>query len=208
VRELLASELTLVDALRAGEESAFVALVGRYGGAMLRVAQLYVRSRAIAEEVVQEAWIAVLNSSARFEGRSSLKTWILRIVANKAKTRAVKEGRSVPFSALGPDEPAVDPDRFRGPEDRYAGHWATFPSSWAGAPEERLLASETLDLVEQAIAELPPAQALVITMRDVEGLDAREVCEALEISEGNQRVLLHRARSKVRGALEEYLDAA
>jgi RNA polymerase sigma-70 factor, ECF subfamily len=158
--------------------------------------------------VVQEAWIAVLNGAGRFEGRSSLKTWIFRIVANKAMTRAAREGRSVPFSALAPDEPSVDPERFRGPEDRYAGHWTAFPASWADVPEERLLASETLSLVEQAIAELPPAQAVVITMRDVEGFDSGEVCDALEISEANQRVLLHRARSKVRRALEEYLDAA
>jgi RNA polymerase sigma-70 factor, ECF subfamily len=182
--------------------------VASYSGAMLRFAQLYVRSRAVAEEVVQEAWIAVLNGAGRFEGRSSLKTWIFRIVANKAKTRAAREGRSVPFSALAPDEPSVDPERFRGPEDRYAGHWTAFPVSWADVPEERLLASETLSLVEQAIAELPPAQAVVITMRDVEGFDSGEVCDALEISEANQRVLLHRARSKVRRALEEYLDAA
>jgi RNA polymerase sigma-70 factor, ECF subfamily len=208
VTGLLADELALIDGLRAGDETVFAALVGRYGGAMLRVAQLYVRSRAIAEEVVQDAWIAVLNGSARFEGRSSLKTWIFRIVANRAKTRALKEGRSVPFSDLGPDEPAVDPERFRGPEDRHPGHWAAFPSSWADVPEQRLLAAETLALVENAISELPPAQAVVITMRDVEGFDAAEVCDALEISESNQRVLLHRARSKVRRALEEYLDAA
>jgi RNA polymerase sigma-70 factor (ECF subfamily) len=208
VSELLTNELALVDALRAGDEATFALLVGRYSGPMLRLAQLYVRSRAVAEEVVQEAWIAVLNGIARFEGRSSLKTWIFRIVANKAKTRAAKEDRSVPFSAFAPDEPSVDPERFRGPEDRYPGHWVTFPSSWAGEPEERLLASETLALVENAIAELPPAQAVVITMRDVEGLGADEVCDTLEISEGNQRVLLHRARSKVRRALEEYLDAA
>jgi RNA polymerase sigma-70 factor, ECF subfamily len=208
VSEVLADEVALVEALRAGDESAFSLLVSRYGGPMLRIAQLYVRSRAVAEEVVQDAWIGVLNGSARFEGRSSLKTWIFRIVANTAKTRAAKEGRSVPFSALGADEPSVDPDRFRGPEDRYPGHWATPPSSWAGAPEERLLASETLALVEHAIGELPPAQAIVITMRDVEGFDADQVCDALEISETNQRVLLHRARSKVRRALEEYLDAA
>jgi RNA polymerase sigma-70 factor (ECF subfamily) len=206
--ELVTNELGLVDALRAGDEATFATLVGRYSGAMLRLAQLYVRSRAVAEEVVQETWIAVLNGIVRFEGRSSLKTWIFRIVANKAKTRAAKEGRSVPFSAFAPDEPSVDPERFRGPEDRYPGHWVTFPSSWAGEPEERLLASETLALVENAIAQLPPAQAVVITMRDVEGFDVGEVCDTLEISEGNQRVLLHRARSKVRRALEEYLDAA
>jgi RNA polymerase sigma-70 factor, ECF subfamily len=208
VSELLTNDLGLVDALRAGDEATFATLVGRYSGAMLRLAQLYVRSRAVAEEVVQETWIAVLNGIVRFEGRSSLKTWIFRIVANKAKTRAAKEGRSVPFSAFAPDEPSVDPERFRGPEDRYPGHWVTFPSSWAGEPEERLLASETLALVENAIAQLPPAQAVVITMRDVEGFDVGEVCDTLEISEGNQRVLLHRARSKVRRALEEYLDAA
>jgi RNA polymerase sigma-70 factor, ECF subfamily len=206
VSQVLADEVALVEALRAGEESAFSLLVSRYGGPMLRIAQLYVRSRAVAEEVVQEAWIGVLNGSARFEGRSSLKTWIFRIVTNKAKTRAAKEGRSVPFSALGTDEPSVDPDRFRGPGDRYPGHWAAALPSWA--PEERLLASETLALVEKTIGELPPAQAIVITMRDVEGFDADEVCDALEISEANQRVLLHRARSKVRRALEEYLDEA
>lgn len=205
---LLTNELALLDGLRAGDEAVFAALVGQYGGAMLRVAQLYVRSRAIAEEVVQDAWIGVLKGSARFEGRSSLKTWIFRIVTNRAKTRALKEGRSVPFSDLGPEERSVEPERFRGPEDRYPGHWTTHPSSWAGVPEERLLASETLALVDNAIAELPPAQAIVITMRDVEGFDAGEVCEALDISESNQRVLLHRARSKVRRALEEYLDAA
>ena len=205
---LLANELALLDGLRAGDEAVFAALVGRYGGSMLRVAQLYVRSRAIAEEVVQDAWIGVLNGSSRFEGRSSLKTWIFRIVTNRAKTRALKEGRSIPFSDLGPDERSVEPERFRGPEDRYPGHWTTHPSSWAGVPEERLLASETLALVENAIAELPSAQAIVITMRDVEGFDAAEVCDALDISESNQRVLLHRARSKVRRALEEYLDAA
>jgi RNA polymerase sigma-70 factor (ECF subfamily) len=208
VKELLASDAALVDGLRAGDEAVFAELVGRYSGAMLRVAQLYVRSRAIAEEVVQDAWIGVLNGIARFEGRSSLKTWIFRIVTNRAKTRAIKEGRSVPFTDLGTDDPSVAPDRFRGPEDRYPGHWAAFPSSWARVPEERLLASETLALVENAIAELPPAQAIVITMRDVEGFDAGEVCDALDITEGNQRVLLHRARSKVRQALEAYLDAA
>lgn len=200
-----AGEQGLVDGLRAGDEAAFVELVGAYGPSMLRVAQLYVRSRAVAEEVVQDAWIAVLNGSGRFEGRSSLKTWIFRILANKAKTRALKEGRSIPFSALEPEGPSVDPDRFRGPEDRYPGHWATPPAS---LPEERLLASETLALVESEIGKLPPAQALVITMRDVEGFESDDVCNALEISETNQRVLLHRARSKVRGALEEYLHAA
>jgi RNA polymerase sigma-70 factor, ECF subfamily len=202
---VIQDQLLLLDGLRAGDEAAFVTLVRSYGPAMLRVAQLYVRSRAVAEEVVQEAWIGVLDGADRFEGRSSLKTWIFRILANKAKTRAVREGRTIPFSALDPGEPAVDPDRFRGPEDRYPGHWATPPMS---LPEERLLESETLALVRSEIDKLPPAQALVVTMRDVEGFDPDEVCNALEISETNQRVLLHRARSKLRNALEDYVNAA
>jgi RNA polymerase sigma-70 factor, ECF subfamily len=202
---VIQDQLVLLDGLRAGDEAAFAALVRSYGPAMLRVAQLYVRSPSVAEEVVQEAWIGVLNGAARFEGRSSLKTWIFRILANKAKTRAAREGRTIPFSALDAGEPAVDPDRFRGPEDRYPGHWAARPTS---LPEERLLESETLALVRSEIEKLPPAQALVVTMRDVEGFDSTEVCNALEISETNQRVLLHRARSKLRSALEEYLNAA
>jgi RNA polymerase sigma-70 factor (ECF subfamily) len=198
-------QLLILDGLRAGDEAAFAALVRTYGPSMLRVAQLYVRSRPVAEDVVQEAWIGVLNGIARFEGRSSLKTWIFRILANKAKTRAVREGRTIPFSALEPSEPSVDPDRFRGPEDRYPGHWAAPPAS---LPEERLLEEETLALVQDEIAKLPPAQALVVTMRDVEGFDSAEVCNALEISETNQRVLLHRARSRLRSALEDYVNAA
>jgi RNA polymerase sigma-70 factor (ECF subfamily) len=202
---VIQDQLPLLDALRAGDEAAFATLVRLHGPAMLRVAQLYVRSRAVAEEVVQEAWIGVLDGVGRFEGRSSLKTWIFRILANKAKTRAVREGRTIPFSALDAGEPAVDPGRFRGPEDRYPGHWASPP---AGLPEERLLEAETLSLVEGEIEKLPPAQALVVTMRDVEGFDSDEVCNALDISETNQRVLLHRARSKLRNALEEYVNAA
>ncbi len=175
---------------------------------MLRVARLFVSSRPVAEEVVQEAWLGVLKGIGRFEGRSSLKTWIFRILANTAKTRGVREARSIPFSALAGDEddgPAVDADRFLGAEDLYPGHWAAPPQSWAGAPEGRLLAGETLELIEREIDKLPPAQAIVITMRDIQGFDAEEVRNALEISETNQRVLLHRARSKVRRALEEYL---
>lgn len=202
---MIQDQLLLLDGLRAGEEAAFATLVRLHGPAMLRVAQLYVRSRAVAEEVVQDAWIGVLDGVGRFEGRSSLKTWIFRILANKAKTRAAREARTIPFSTLDPGEPAVDPDRFRGPEDRYPGHWASPPSS---LPEERLLESETVSLVEREIDKLPPAQALVVTMRDVEGFDSEEVCNALDISETNQRVLLHRARSKLRNALEDYMNAA
>ena len=188
-----------VEALRAGDEATFERLVREYSPAMLRVAQLYVGSRTAAEEVVQDTWIGVLNGIGRFEGRSSLKTWIFRILTNIAKTRGQREGRSVPFSALGSgDDQAVDPDRFA-----QDGQWASPPRSFG--PEERLLGRETLDVVERAIAALPPSQALVITMRDVEGFGAEETRNVLGISETNQRVLLHRARAKVRQALEDYL---
>ena len=201
-------EMRLVDGLRAGDEAAFAELMRQYGASMLRVAQLYVRSRAVAEEVVQEAWLAVFRGISRFEGRSSLKTWLFRILTNTAKTRAVREGRSVPFSALAGDEedgPSVDPDRFMGPEERYPGHWSAPPQSWTGEPEERLVASETLEVIKAEIEKLPPAQALVISMRDIEGFSSEEVRNTLDISESNQRVLLHRARARVRRALEEYL---
>jgi RNA polymerase sigma-70 factor, ECF subfamily len=209
VEQLVSSEeMRLVDGLRAGDEAAFVELMRVYGGSMLRVAQLYVRSRAVAEEVVQESWLAVFKGISRFEGRSSLKTWLFRILTNTAKTRAVREGRSIPFSALAGDEedgPSVDPDRFLGPDERFPGHWSAPPSSWAGEPEERLVAAETLDVINAEIGKLPQAQALVITMRDIEGFTSEEVCNALQISETNQRVLLHRARTRVRRALEDYL---
>ncbi len=186
-----------MEALRAGDERAFEQLIRMYQGSLLRVAQMYVSSRAVAEEVVQETWLAVLNGIDRFEGRSSLKTWIFRILANRAKTRAQREGRSIPFSSLGDDsEPAVEPGRF----DR--GHWAALPADW---PEERLIGDETLHVIEGAIEALPPTQRAVITLRDVQGWSAEEVRNALELSETNQRVLLHRARTKVRSALEEYL---
>jgi RNA polymerase sigma-70 factor, ECF subfamily len=210
VEQLVSTEeMRLVEGLRAGDEAAFVELMRLYGASMLRIAQLYVRSRAVAEEVVQESWLAVFKGIGRFEGRSSLKTWLFRILTNTAKTRAVREGRSIPFSALGGDDedgPSVDPDRFLGPEERFPGHWSAPPSSWAAEPEERLVAAETLDVIKAEIDKLPPAQALVITMRDVEGFGSEEVCNALDITETNQRVLLHRARSKVRRALEDYLS--
>ncbi len=199
----------LIEGLLAGDEAAFAQLMGEYGASMLRVAQMYVSSRAVAEEVVQEAWLGVLKGIGRFEGRSSLKTWLFRIVANTAKTRGVREARSVPFSALGDEgehEPSVDPDRFLGAGERFPGHWALPPESWAGVPEGRLLAQETLDVIEREIERLPPAQRAVITMRDVQGFTSEEVCNALDLTETNQRVLLHRARAKVRSALEEYMQ--
>jgi RNA polymerase sigma-70 factor (ECF subfamily) len=204
---LAPQEERLVEGLRNGDEAAFTALMREYGSAMLRVAQMYVSSRSVAEEVVADTWLAIFNGIGRFEGRSSLKTWIFRILANTAKTRGAREARSVPFSSLAGDdgESAVDPDRFLGPEDRFAGHWSAPPSPWSGGPEA-LLAEETLDVIRRAVGALPANQRLVITMRDIEGFSAEEVRNALEISETNQRVLLHRARAKVRQALEDYLQ--
>jgi RNA polymerase sigma-70 factor (ECF subfamily) len=207
------AESRLVDALRAGDERAFAALVERYNGALLRLARGYCRSRGVAEEVVQETWLGVIEGIDRFECRSSLKTWIFRILTNKAKTRGEREARSIPFSTLaGPEDDegaAVDPGRFYDSSDpRWPGHWADAPRSWARIPEERLLSKETLACVERAIAELPLAQRTVISLRDVEGWGPNEVCEALGVSEANQRVLLHRARSKVRRAIEAELDEA
>jgi RNA polymerase sigma-70 factor (ECF subfamily) len=198
------SELHLLERLRAGDEQAFVSLVDSCHATMLAVAQAHVRTRSVAEEVVQEAWIGVIRGIDRFEGRSSLKTWIMRIVVNTAKTRGVREARSVPFAAFE-GEPAVDPRRFRGPENPYAGGWKVFPGNWSQLPDETLHTREALNLIVAAISSLPPAQRAVIRMRDVEGCSSEEVCEALDVSEGNQRVLLHRARSRVRAALEAHL---
>jgi RNA polymerase sigma-70 factor (ECF subfamily) len=206
-RDASAAEADLLARLRAGDEAVFEAIVARHYGTMLAVAQSYVKGRSVAEEVVQETWLAVIQGLDRFEGRASLRTWILSILVNKAKTRGVRESRVIPFAALAAedDAPAVAPERFRGPEDAFPGHWRAYPGNWQAADvavEDR----ETLRVAMRAIAELPPAQQTVIRMRDVEGYSSEEVCSALDLSEGNQRVLLHRARSKVRAALEEHLD--
>jgi RNA polymerase sigma-70 factor (ECF subfamily) len=201
------SDDALLRRLRAGDDDAFMTLVERYSPLMLRIALGYVRSRAVAEDVVQDAWLGFLTSLDRFEGRSSLKTWILRIVANQARSRGEREWRSVPVSALTPadEDPAVDPARFRPFDDpRYPGGWTLPP---VPLPEEQLLAEETLARVREAIAGLPARQQEVILLRDVEGWEPEEVSEALGITDGNQRVLLHRARSKVRNELERYLEA-
>jgi RNA polymerase sigma-70 factor (ECF subfamily) len=201
-------EGALVAALRRGDEAAFVTLVDRHAASLVRLARTFVRDRAVAEEVVQETWLAVLNGIDRFEGRSSLRTWIFRILSNRAKTRAVRERRSAPFSSLSgggqDDEVAVDADRFRDERHRWSGHWAAAPADWSHLPEERLLGQETLERVHEAIERLPPRQADVIVLRDVEGWRPEEVCAALGISDGNQRILLHRARSRVRDALQRY----
>ena len=199
----------LVAALRQGDEAAFAALVARHHASMVRVATLYVRDRDVAEEVAQDAWVAVLQGLDRFEARASLKTWIFRVLANRARTRGVRDQRVVPFAMLqgegsGPDR-SVDPDRFFPPGHDDAGHWSSPPRSWEGAPEARLLADETGAHIAAAIAALPEGQRAVVVLRDVEGWAAAEVCHVLGLTETNQRVLLHRARSRIRGALAQYL---
>ncbi len=198
----------LAERLRAGEEAAFAELVDRYGTSLLGVARMYVKDRAAAEEVVQETWLAVLQGIDRFEGRSSLKTWIFRILANRAKTRGQRESRTVPFSmaAAADDasaEPSVEPERFFGRDSETPFAWAAPPVGW---PEDKALSRETLEVVRKAIDGLPDAQREVIRLRDVAGWTPEEVAAALEITDGNQRVLLHRARSVVRAALEQYLN--
>jgi RNA polymerase sigma-70 factor (ECF subfamily) len=203
------AEVGRLERLRAGDERAFESLVEEYHGMMVAVARTYVKTEEVAEEIVQETWLGVLNGLDRFEARSSLKTWILRILVNTAMTRGGREARSVPFSSLATDEerePAVEPERFRPPGEAFAGHWNRYPADWSSLPEEELLGQETLEVVKGAIEELPDSQRRVITMRDIAGFSAAEVCAELEVSAGNQRILLHRARSRVRAALERHLD--
>jgi RNA polymerase sigma-70 factor (ECF subfamily) len=210
--EPLSSETALLASLRSGDEDAFSALVDAYGAAMHRVALTFVRSSAVADEVVQEAWLGALRGLDGFEGRSTLRTWLLRIVANIARTHAIREARAVPFSSLeiareadSQSEPALPTDRFQGPDGRHPHRWTSFPTPWSTGPDSALLSAETRKLIADTIAVLPEGQRMVITLRDVEGWDSAEVCSVLELSETNQRVLLHRARSKVRAALEGYL---
>jgi RNA polymerase sigma-70 factor (ECF subfamily) len=206
-RELALPDGAIIAALKRGDQSVFAELVDAYSPGLMRMAMMFVRDRAVAEEVVQETWIGVLRGIDRFEGRSSLKTWIYRILMNTAKTRGQREARSIPFSAAaGSDEPSVDPDRFLGADHQYGGGWMLGPSEWQ-TPEEELLQGETRDAILAAIDELPEQQRAVITLRDVDGFPPDEVAELLGISDGNQRVLLHRARSKVRAVIEEHLGA-
>lgn len=192
-------------AVRRGDRDAIADLVDRYGSAMVRLARVYVGEQQVAEDVVQEAWIAVLRGIDRFEGRSALKTWIFRILVNTAKTRARRERRSVPFSAVGDaDGPTVEPERFSPDGEAWAGHWSQAPQPMA--PEERLLAGEVRAQLADAIRGLPPAQRAVVGLRDVEGWSADDVCELLELTPVHQRVLLHRARSALRRQLEPYLE--
>lgn len=201
-----------MDALRGGDEAAFADLMRRYSAPMTSVAMLYVTSHAVAEEVVQDAWTSVVRGLDRFEGRSSLRTWIFTILANCARKRAAREGRCVPFSALPggqePLEPPPEPDPFTPAEHpRWSRIWTTPNDAWDALPEERVLGRECVDAVRDAIADLPPRLREVMTLRDVAGWSSREVAEALGISDENQRVRLHRARARVRSALEGYLGA-
>jgi RNA polymerase sigma-70 factor (ECF subfamily) len=203
-------EQALLAALRAGDEAAFMRLVEQYHASMVRLATIYVSSTAVAEDVAQETWARALRSLGSFEGRSSLKTWLFRILTNTALTTARREDRTIPFVDFEPadDEPAVEPELFFA-QGELAGHWVANPRPWeTGSAEDAAVRHETLGRIERAIAALPDNQRAVITLHDVEGWDSKEICNVLGISETNQRVLLHRARSKVRGALERYYEEA
>jgi RNA polymerase sigma-70 factor (ECF subfamily) len=196
---------SLVERAREGDEEAFATLVRRYSPMLMRLARMYVPTDALAEDVVQETWVAVVRGLERFEGRSSFKTWLFRILTNRAKTRGVREHRSIPFASVGggvPEEeegPTVDPSRFTS-----EGAWTSAPADWRDDPEAALESAEALRVARAAIDQLPERQKIVITLRDLEGLSSDEVRNVLDLTETNQRVLLHRARTKVRQALEEW----
>ena len=207
-----ASQSGLLERLRAGDREAFAALVDGWSPSLLRVALLYVSTHASAEEVVQETWLAVVTQLDRFEGRSSLKTWVFRILENLARTRGAREARSVPWSTAFPEprdpeggRPTVDPRRFRGPEDRWPGGWTVVgrPTPWQPPPEDAAVAAELRRHLAGALAELPERQRVVVELRDVHGLSSDEVCDRLELSAANQRVLLHRGRARLRARLDD-----
>lgn len=203
------ADLKLARDIAAGHEAAFIELVKRHHAAFTRLAMIWVRDRAVAEEVVQDTWVVAIEKLAQFEARSALKTWLCGILLNTARARARKEGRHVAFA---PDdlaaaaEPAVSADRFSPPGDRWDGHWQAPPRPWPETPERALLAAETRSLIDGCLAKLPEAQRAVMLLRDLEGLTAEETCNALGLTDTHQRVLLHRARSRVRAALERHHD--
>lgn len=212
MRSAAADEAPLIEALRQGDETAFMMLVEKYQNSLVRTAMIYVGDRAAAEEVVQETWLGVLQGIKRFEGRAALKTWIFSILVNRAKTRAQRDMRDVRVLLAfdddpGPGGPSVSPERFYPSTDtEWPDHWATFVDSWDDIPEQRMLSRETQAVVQKTIDSLPPNQRQVITLRDIDGWSAEEVCTTLGLTDVNQRVLLHRARSTVRAALEKYLE--
>jgi RNA polymerase sigma-70 factor (ECF subfamily) len=204
----LADEGNLVRALCAREHGAFGALVQRHYATMKRVARSYVHSEALVEEVVQETWLAVIGGIERFEARSALDTWIYAILVNRARTLGARERRTLPFSSLDDrdeDDSSVDADRFQRDDDQWPGHWATPPRPWQ-KPERRLLSLELRERLRDALDELPERQREVLALRDVEGLGSEDVCALLGLSAENQRVLLHRGRSRLRTKLEAYVD--
>ena len=201
-------ESALLGRLRAGDEAAFVALVDRHHASMVRLAERFVSSRAVAEEVAQESWLGLLRGLGGFEGRSSVRTYLLRTVANVARTRGARESHTSPFSSLGAgaDGPTVDPERFLPVDHRWAGHWASDVRPWGRSPEQIVASAALLEEVRAAIADLPPGQRAVIELHDLEGLEGFEICNVLGISAVNQRVLLHRARAGVRRALDSAIE--
>ena len=207
--EMRSADADFIDRLRGGDEAAFVSLVNAYSASLRRLALAFVPNDAVAEEVVQETWLAVLTGLARFEGRSSVKTWIFKIQANRAKTRAIRERRTINFSELEdpfePDEPAVDPARFLPvSHPTWPGHWASPLDSWSASAEDAVVGREMMGVLHRELDRLPESQRVVVALRDVQGWPAAEVCEVLGLSEANQRVLLHRGRSRLRGVLENY----
>jgi RNA polymerase sigma-70 factor (ECF subfamily) len=204
----VAGDAQLLSRLRAGDEHAFRDLVTQHDRSMRRLARSFVSTEAVADEVVQETWLAIIRGLDGFEGRASLKSWMFRILVNRAQTRGVRERRTTPFSSLlpteGEDGPTVDPDRFLPPGHPVAGYWSMTPNRFFELPEDHLLAQETTQVVLEAISRIPARQQEVLRLRDVEGWESEEVCQCLGISAANQRVLLHRARAAVRAELEEY----
>jgi RNA polymerase sigma-70 factor, ECF subfamily len=204
------SDEPIVALLRAGDEHAFRELYRHQYPAMKRMARSYVESDAVAEEVVQETWVGILTAIERFEGRCALSTWMFSILINQAKSHSSRERRAVPLSAISPgggDEPAVDADRFQTDDEAWPGHWATPPRPWQ-KPDRRALSLEARELLKQALSELPDRQRLIVGLRDVEAFSSGEVCSLLGLSPENERVLLHRGRSRLRTALAEYVEGA
>jgi RNA polymerase sigma-70 factor (ECF subfamily) len=206
---IVASDELTVAALRAGHEHTFRDLFARTYPMMKRVARGYVACDAVAEEIVQDTWMAIVTGIDRFEGRSALGTWMFSILTNQAKCHCARERRALPFSSIGPtadEEPSVDPDRFQNDDEAWPGRWATPPRPWQ-KPDRRLLSLEVREHLKAALAQLPERQRLIVGLRDVEGLSAEEVCDVLDLSQENQRVLLHRGRTRLRAALARYLEA-
>lgn len=203
-----AADERVAAALRTGDERTFRELFERHNPPMMRIARSYVESDAVAEEIVQETWLAILTGIDRFEGRASLGTWMFSILINQAKSHNARERRCLTFSSISPsgeDEPAVDADRFQTDDDAWPGHWATPPRPWQ-KPDRRLVSLEARARLKDALSHLPDRQRLVVGLRDVDGLSSAEVCGLLELSRENERVLLHRGRSRLRASLEAYID--